>query len=268
MPRSLVMLSVLAVLVWSLVGCDKETDMQVYCAGGIRPPVKELADQFAADQGGLEIGLDYAGSGELLGRIRAMAVENRPDLYVAGDEYYGDLAAEQGLVDRVETLARFVPVVAVKADNQGIHSLADLAGAGVKVALGEPRATAIGKATDKLLSDRGQMAVRRQAVFTGKTVQELANQLLLGHVDAAIIWDATTRQGDYAGKFRIIEIPDAPAVRIVICRVKGTRHPELADAFIKAVTGEAAAAIFEKHGFTAKLKSDVVATSPDAAEGE
>ncbi len=262
LPRTFVLTSLL--LCVTLAGCpsgpeesDDPTPVKVYCAGGIRLPIQGVAADLGAERADLKIELDYAGSGELLGRIKSLPPDRRPDVYVAGDDIFGQMAVDQGLADRVETLAYFLPAIAVASDNpKGIDELSDLAGEGVRVALGEARVTAVGRVTDKLLAARGLEAVRERQAFTGNTVQELANQLLLGHVDAAILWDATARQGDYAGKFRLIPIPDAPAVRVVICRVLPAHRPAEADAFIAAATGEKAKAYFEKYGFTVNLREN------------
>jgi ABC-type molybdate transport system substrate-binding protein len=117
--------------------------------------------------------------------------------------------------------------------------------------LGDNRATAVGKATDALLEQADLTAVRRNSRVGGSTVQELANAVMLGHADAAIIWDATTRQGDFAGQFKVIPIPQADDMRIVICRIKDARNRDLADAFIKLATdSDLARQAFTEDGYT------------------
>ncbi len=229
--------------------------LTVYCAAGIRPPMVRIAEAFQADHPGVQVRMEYDGSGKLLGRlVTAKAPEYRPDVFVAGDEFYGRRAQEQGLVDRIETMAFFRPVIAVPKDNpNSIETLSDLAADGLRVALGDSRATAVGVATDALLEKADLMAVRRNSRVGGSTVQELANALLMGHADAAIIWDATTYQGDFAGKFKVIAIPQADDVPIVICRVTGAKAAELADEFIEMAAGsEAARRAFREHHYTVR----------------
>lgn len=227
--------------------------LRVYCAAGIRPPMARIKDAFERQHPGVEVRMEYDGSGKLLGRlVTAKAPEYRPDVYVAGDALYGEKAREQNLVDRIETLATFRPVIATAKDNPKlIESLSDLAREGVAVALGDSRATAVGKATDALLERADLMAVRRNSRVGGSTVQELANAVMLGHADAAIIWDATTHQGDFAGQFKVIPVPQADDVRIVICRIKDARNRDRADAFIKLATdSDVARQAFMENGYT------------------
>jgi molybdate transport system substrate-binding protein len=227
--------------------------LNVYCAAGIRPPMERIKDAFEEQHPGVEVRMEYDGSGKLLGRlVTAKALEYRPDVFVAGDPFYGDMAREHELVDRVETLATFRPVIAVPRSNpKSIGSLADLAREGLAVALGDSRATAIGKATDALLEKADLKAVRRNSRVGGSTVQELGNAVMLGHADAAIVWDVTTRQGDFAGAFTVIPIPQAENVPIVICRIKDARNRELANAFMKLATqSDLARQAFTADGYT------------------
>jgi molybdate transport system substrate-binding protein len=227
--------------------------LNVYCAAGIRPPMERIKDAFEKQHPGVEVRMEYDGSGKLLGRlVTAKAPEYRPDVFVAGDALYGEKARERGLVDRIETLATFRPVIAVpKSNPKSIRSLSDLAREGVAVALGDSRSTAVGKATDALLEKADLEAVRRNSRVGGSTVQELGNAVLLGHADAAIVWDATTRQGDFAGAFEVIPIPQAENVPIVICRIKDARNRELADAVMKLATqSDLARQAFTAGGYT------------------
>jgi len=227
--------------------------LRVYCAAGIRPPMERIKDAFEKQHPGVETRMEYDGAGKLLGRlVTAKAPEYRPDVFVSGDALYGEKARQQGLVDRIETLASFRPVIAVpKSNPKSIGSLADLARPGLAVALGDSRATAVGVATDALLEKANLMAVRRNSRVGGSTVQELGNAVMLGHADAAIIWDATTHQGDFAGAFEVIPIPQAEDVPFVICRIKDARNRDLADAFLKLSTqSELARQAFTAEGYT------------------
>jgi len=273
--RATSILPALAALLLSLAmlpagGCDgrdapAKTELKVYCAAGIQQPISEIASAFERGHAEVTVAADFAGgSGTQLGKIRTADAHYRPDIYVAGDEFYGDRARELGLVDRVETLGYFVPVIAVKKGNQAsIHKLADLRRAGLQLVLGDDRKTAIGKATAKILARAGLEDIENVAkVSRGGTVQELAIAVSDGPADATIIWDATARQGRFPERLETFEIPNAPIVRMVICRVAGTPRRELADAFIDQALSAQAKASFVKFGFTVALP----ATAPADTE--
>ncbi|MCG3179463.1 MAG: hypothetical protein BIFFINMI_01798 [Phycisphaerae bacterium] len=232
--------------------------LRVFCATGIRPPVLLIADAFKQAHPGVEVRMQYGGSGALLGMLTTLkAEEYRPDIFIAGEDLYGNQAREQGLADEVLTMATFRPVVAVPRDNPlGIAKLDDLARPDVRVALGDAK-TAIGGATDRLLNKAGLTVIRDNCRRGGSTVYEVANLLLPGQqgnasADAAIIWDATAVQGDFMGRFKLISIPQADDVRIVICRIADTPNRDLADDFIRLATaGQVAREAFTRFGYTA-----------------
>jgi molybdate transport system substrate-binding protein len=86
-------------------------------------------------------------------------------------------------------------VVAVRQGNPlRIHSFEDLLRPGVRVALANPDAAAIGKLARELLEPSGQWAALEQHATVFKpTVSDLANDVKLGAADAALVWDATVR---------------------------------------------------------------------------
>jgi len=262
MNKTFLIAVAVAVAAFPLVcaGCGKSKakapQVTVLCAAGLRDPMTDLIESFEKDHAPATIRIDYAGTGELLGRMKvASAPEYRADVFVAAEESYAQQAQQLGLVDRSETLAYFTPVIVVaKGNPKGIHSLSDLARPGVSVALGESRGPAIGLVTDQILEKAGMMSIRKNAGGSFATVQAVAAQVALANADAGIIWDTTARQGDFPGKLDAIAIPDAPVVRVVICRVKGCPNPELADKFISyATTTEMARVAFRKYGFTVQL---------------
>jgi len=256
MNRIYLIIICLAPLLLAWAGCgskDNANQLTIYCAAGLREPMADLVPMFEKEHAPATVRIDYAGSGELLGRMKtASAPEYRPDIFIAAEESYAEQARQIGLVDRTETLAHFVPVIAVAAGNpKQIRTLADLARPDVMTALGEPRGPAIGLVTDRILQKAGLMSIRQNAGGSFATVQAVAAQVALGNADAAIIWDTVARQGDFRGLLDAIPIPDAPVVRVVICRVSQCAHRRLADDFIRlATTAEPARESFRRHGFT------------------
>jgi molybdate transport system substrate-binding protein len=86
------------------------------------------------------------------------------------------------------------PVIAVaKGNPKGIHSLGDLAR--VPIALANPDAAAIGKIIRERLTRTGDWPALAKAARVFKpTVNDVANDVKLGTVDAGIVWDTTVEQ--------------------------------------------------------------------------
>lgn len=160
----------------------------VYCAAGIRQPVEAAAKAF---RGGVQ--LQYGGSNTLLANAE---ITRRGDLFIAADESYLEIARRKGLAAESIPLARQTPVLAVARGNpKHIHALPDLLRQDVRVCQANPDAAAIGKVIRQTLEKRGQWTALKEKTLVFKpTVNEVANDLKLGAVDAGFVWDANVRQ--------------------------------------------------------------------------
>lgn len=162
----------------------------VYCAAGLKQPVEAIAHAFERETG-TPVQLQYGGSGTLLGNLRVAA---RGDLFLAADDSYLVLARSNGLLDETIPLARMFPVIAVARGNpRKVRGPDDLGS--VSVALANPDAAAIGRVTREVLRESGHWERLEPRVKVFKpTVNDVANDIKLGTVDAGVVWDATVRQ--------------------------------------------------------------------------
>ncbi|MCH2161776.1 MAG: substrate-binding domain-containing protein [Phycisphaerales bacterium] len=192
-----------AILALLLVGLSRTTSttqatndsLRLYCAAGIKPAVDPAVTAFAAEHG-IPIEIQYGGSGTLLSQLEIDP--KGVDLYLAADDSYARTAKEKGLVREIIPLARMRPVIAVPSGNPaGITGVKDLANPDLRVGLANPDAAAVGRITRTALDAQGLWtSVRDNTQVLKPTVNELANDLHIGTIDAAIIWDATARQYD------------------------------------------------------------------------
>ena len=234
----------------------------VYCAAGVKPAIFPLAQAFEAEYG-QEVQLMYGGSGTLLSNLQ---VSQQGDLYIAADQSYLDIAAEQELIAETMPLAWQRPVIAVaKGNPKNIKSLADLKRADIRVALGNPDAASIGKQTKTVLEGAGLWAavkaqVEQNGVFK-PTVPEVANDVKLGAVDAGVIWDATVAQ--YA-ELEAVHVPEFDAVRkqISVAVLYSSRQATAALRFARYLNSREGNAVFSERGFEA-VDGDVWAWHPE-----
>lgn len=208
-------------------------ELLIYCAAGMRYPLEEAAEDYQSEYG-VRINLQYGGSNTLLNQLE---VNQSGDLYLAGDASYIRLAEEKGLTEESFPLALMKPVIAVKVGNpKGIKGVEDLSRADVKVALGDPDAAAVGKKTRKLLSASGhwpaiEPRVTKSGVFK-PTVNEVANAVKLGSVDAGVVWDSTVAQYSELMAIEATEL-DAGTANIEISIVKFSKAPTSAIHFAR-----------------------------------
>lgn len=171
-------------------GPAKATDasIMVYCAAGIRQPVEAAVKAYDR-----EVQLQFGGSNTLLANAE---VSGKGDLFIAADETYLKMARDKGIAREALPLARQAPVLAVaKGNPKKILSIADLLKPEIKVCQANPDAAAVGKMVRQSLQKSGQWAALEKKTLVFKpTVNEVANDLKLGTIDAGFVWDATIKQ--------------------------------------------------------------------------
>jgi len=202
----------------------------MYCAAGIKPPTEAVAVEYekAFRQ---RIQLQYGGSGTLLSNLR---VTKSGDLFLAGDESYIKSAREFGLLAEVIPLARQRPVIVVaKGNPKNVRAVNDLCRGDARVALANPDAASIGRTVRALLQKDGQWTELEKHVTVFKpTVNDVANDVKIGSVDAGIVWDATARQYP---ELELVAVPlfDAAAETISIGVLKFSEQPAAALRFAR-----------------------------------
>ena len=232
--------------------------LMVFCAAGLKKPVEEIAAAYQQETG-TEVRLQYGGTGTLLSQIR---VANQGDLFIAADD--GALAdAEKLDLTREEfQLVRQRPVLAVaKGNPKQITNLQALLTGDIKLALPNPEAASIGRVTKKLLGPQWEELAAKAAVMK-PTVTEIAADLSLGAVDAAIVWDSTIAQFSGLEKVELAELSKheefATATVINACK-----QPAEAMKFARYLAAsEKGGTTFQKYGFTA-VPGDKWAVRPD-----
>ena len=164
--------------------------LTVYCAAGVKKPVEAAAAAYRKEFG-VSISLQYGGTGALLSAIR---LAKTGDLLIAADGGSVADARKLDLVREVIPLAKQRPVIAVaKGNPKSIRALDDLLRDGVRFALANPESASIGRTVRRVLAGRWERFSARALVLK-PTVMDIAGDVALGAVDAAIVWDATAAQ--------------------------------------------------------------------------
>jgi molybdenum ABC transporter molybdate-binding protein len=169
--------------------------LMLYCAAGMRLPVEATLKQYEEEYG-VAVDTTYEGSNTLLAKIVAAG---RGDLYLAADDSYIEIARDKGLLKEGLPLATMSAVIAVQKGNpHGIKSVNDLLNPELTIGLANFDAAAVGRISRKILQKAGIWEQVEQALVehgvTKPTVTELANDVKLGTVDVALLWDATVNQ--------------------------------------------------------------------------
>lgn len=165
--------------------------LNVFCAAALKSSVEAIAKQYEAEYG-TPIQLQFGPSQTLLANIE---VSKFGDLYLPADDSYLAVSRDKQLTAEHIPLARMHAVLVVpKGNPKRIHSLADLLASDAKLALANPQAAAITVLARRHLEAIGRWDALQARVAVQKgTVTEVAADVVVGAVDAAIVWDTTAR---------------------------------------------------------------------------
>ena len=181
-----------------------------------------------------------------------METSHLGDAFIPGGQPDYQIAVNKGLVSNDSQLVAYhVPIIAVQKGNPlGIQTVADLAKPGVRLALGDINATAIGKAGVEIFKTYGvSEEIEDNVILRGATINEVVTAMATGNADAALL-TLDNAKGD---QFDLIEIPVTNNSILIapIGITTFTTQPELAQKFADFVASDEGKAIFEKYGFPA-----------------
>jgi molybdenum ABC transporter molybdate-binding protein len=189
---------------------DKQTITLLYAAG-LRAPVEAVIKEYEGEFPNTRVDVLPSGSGQLLANVLS---GHAGDLFLAADSSYLDKAAEKGAVVERIPIGAQMPVISFRKDaKKQIATLKELDDPALRIGLGVPDGPAIGTVSKKSLEKAGiwtqvDAVVRARGVYK-PTVQGLANDLKLGTIDVAILFDGTANQYP-----ELRSVPIAPELNI------------------------------------------------------
>ena len=181
----------LSFILFSIIGCvnvNSSSEIIIFAAAGAKPAIDEVCKSFE-QQFASSVEVNYGGGGEILSN---MVLSRSGDVYVAPEQGFMTTAVEKGAVyqETVQSLAYMVPVIVIRKDNpRNIFELADLAKPGVRIAITRPETTLLGEYAPEIFQKAGlSEAIGQNIVTHAASPSSLLNMLLIGHVDAGILW--------------------------------------------------------------------------------
>lgn len=225
-------------------GADASTPLVVSAAASLKTPFNDYAEQFDT----ADVKYSFAGSDEL-----AAQIENgvKPDVFAAANTKLPDALYAKDLVEKPRIFAGNRLVIAVRAENSHIDSLADLAVDGVTIAAGS-KSVPVGAYTRKVLdglSADQRVAITKNIRSEEPDVKGIIGKLSQGAVDAGFVYITDVQAAD--GKLKAVGLPEdlQPSVAYGIAVVKGAKHPEQAQLFIDGLIDGAGAEALISAGF-------------------
>lgn len=252
-----------------LAGCGGESaeegPLRCYVGGTMRPAMEELAKAFQAETG-RQIDLDFGDSGTILIKAETTGIG---DLYVGHDPFHGAVE-HKGLGQGGWVMATLEPMIAVpKGNPKDIHGLRDLAQPGLRLVFTDAVYSTAGHLVTVMLKKSGLTeAVEKNIVSRMRMGGEAANAVVLGHADAAIVWNAVI----FLRRDKLEAVPIEPAylpqpgvdavtsptfghidmgrIKVTIDVLKSSRQPAVARAFAEYCASDKAQEVWLRQGFS------------------
>lgn len=226
-------------------------DLMIFSGAGLIKPMEEMRANFEKKQN-ITVDVHYGSSGEIFAGVAA----GQPcDVLIPGDEKYTEDALKNGWVieDTITKLVRHIPVIAVpKGNPANVMGFKDLIRPGVRVAIGDPKAPAIGRVAKKMLQKAGiwDQATQNIAVYA-PTVNQLLIYVALKQVDAAIIWGDLVTWAEGKGKLEVVPIENQyniiKTIPTAVCT--NSVNKELAYKFNEYIASDEGLCIWKKWGY-------------------
>jgi molybdenum ABC transporter molybdate-binding protein len=197
----------------------------VYCAVSNKGVLEAIRKDYEQEYG-TPLQVQYGASQTLLASLE---VSRTGDLYLPADDSYLAIAKDRKLLEDQFPLAKMQAVVAVaKGNPKKILALADLLREDVRLAQANPDAAAIGKQTRQTLTKSGQWdKLHARTTVYKTTVNEVANDVKVGAVDAGIVYDAVLHDYPTLEAVAIPELAEAQA-HVAVGLLKSSTQPQRA----------------------------------------
>lgn len=252
--------------------------LTVFAAASLTEAVQEIAARFEADNRGVEVELNLAGSQELRLQLEHGA---RADAFLPADPRQMALAVEAGVVEGDPVIFATNRLVLLGAiDSQpgdvpegaglgesvampdGLAAFRELADPGVTVAIGLPQVPAGAYARQALAALEGMFGeeeggysgrVMANVVTMETNVRGVAMKVALGEVDRGFVYTTDAVTPFIARRTFQVGLPSQadPGVEYLATRVSGAAQPELAERFLDFLLSAAGQEILQSHGFGA-----------------
>jgi molybdate transport system substrate-binding protein len=201
------------------------------------------------DFDGADVRLSFAGSDELAAQIRQGV---KPGVYAAANTKLPGELNREGLLSKPVDFATNELVIAVPKDSE-IGSIEDLAGDGVKLAIGS-ESVPIGSYTRELLKrlpGPEADAILANVRSNEPDVKGIVGKLTQGAVDAGFVYVTDVMAA--SDELRAVKLPAElePEVTYAAGVVKGAKQPEKARDFVDGLRDGGCADALERAGFGA-----------------
>jgi molybdenum ABC transporter molybdate-binding protein len=223
-------------------------ELKLMCGAMLRPAVEQTLNDFEQRED-VTITRVYNGCGLLTAQMKA---SGPPDAYFACDGCFLDRRYEPEIAalfhEPVRVSRNDIVIGVARGNPRGIQKLADLGRDGLRLGVGHPEQSALGRLTERLLKEaKLDEALRPNVRVESATGDYLINQLRVGSLDAVIAYRSNVVGAD---QLEAVDIPLASAQAeqpFVIAR--SCRYPQLTRRLLDRIRSAESQKRFQAAGF-------------------
>jgi len=260
---SLNSLMLISLMLMVLGGCARPAQppktLTVFAAASLTESFTEIGKQFEADNPGVKVVFNFAGSQQLRAQLEQGA---KADVFASANtkEMTTAIISDSLVVSGTQHtfVTNRLAVILPKSNPGKITSLADLARPGLKLDFADP-SVPVGQYALDMLGKMSQDAtfgatfkdkVVANVVSRENNVKSVVAKVRLGEADAGVVY-ATDITPDAAKELTTLEVPDRFNVIAVypIAPLKNAVEPKLASQFVDWVLSPKGQQVFTKYGF-------------------
>jgi len=253
--------ALLSILVVTTCGCttsSQSTKLTVFAAASLTDAFNQTAQAFEANNSGVNVTFNYAGSQVLATQIKQGA---SADVFASADQRNMKTVQDAGLMNN-SSITVFaenkLAIIVPTANPANITSLSDLAKSGVKLDIANS-SVPVGNYTLQMLATASnnttygsdfKNSVLANVVSQETNVNDVVVKVALGQADAGIVYKSDVPAA-YQSKVHVITIPDSVNVlaKYYIGVLSGSQNAQMAQNFINYVTSPDGQAILKSYGF-------------------
>lgn len=215
--------------------------LRVFCGAGMKKAFEAIATAFE-EQTGCTLEVTYANAAQIQTQINTA---KEGDFFIAGSQE--ELKPVQDMVADSTPLVKHIPVLAVQPGNpKEIHGAADLTKEGVRMVIGDPEATPVGKIAMKLFKDF-EITDKVEIVSNTATAPAMNQALAADECDVVLVW----KENVNPESAEIVDTPDMAnyVKNIPAARLTCSADAEAADAFLAFLSDKTAQDIWVSFGY-------------------
>jgi molybdate transport system substrate-binding protein len=224
-------------------------ELTVFAAASLTDALREIGSNYT--QRSADRILFNFGASSLLAR---QIQEGAPaDIFFSADEAKMDALEQAGLIlteTRTNLLSNSLVIVAAADSRLEIHSPADLTNAAIRrIALADPQAVPAGIYSKRFLERHKLWTAVEPRVVPMDNVRAALAAVESGNVEAGMVFRTDAAISRNVKVAFAIAPRDGPEIRYPVAVIKESKQVEAAGRFVQYLNSDAAARIFEKHGF-------------------